>query len=157
MALSIRPFRPDDADRVRELHEVALRDAGTDPHDLPDLSDLERVPEHYRPGGEFLVGDVDGEIVAMGGVVPVDEDTAEIKRMRVDPGHQRRGHGRAILRALEDEARSRGYERIVVTTAVRQDSAPFYRAHGYEETGRDRWEGYELVRLERSLDPRNDR
>jgi GNAT superfamily N-acetyltransferase len=61
----------------------------------------------------------------------------EIRAYRSDDRDRVRDlHERAILDALEDAARDRGFDRLVLDTADRQDSAPFYRSQGYRETGR---------------------
>jgi ribosomal protein S18 acetylase RimI-like enzyme len=69
--LSIRRYRPGDDDRIRELHEEAMRDAGALIEDdpafeaaLPDEveldTDLEAISETYvESGGTFLVGCVE--------------------------------------------------------------------------------------------------
>jgi GNAT superfamily N-acetyltransferase len=161
--IEIRPYREADHEAVIALHERAIREAGTPPEKLPDTSDMADIEGAYvDAGGAFLVGEHAGEIVAMGGLRPAEntingetndesEATAELKRMRVAPEHQRRGFGRGILEALEDAARERGFDRIVLDTADRQDAAPFYRAQGYQERWRHRWREFDLIRLEREL------
>lgn len=162
--VEIRPYREADHEAVVSLHERAIREAGTPPEKLPDTSDMADIEGAYADaGGAFLVGESEGEIVAMGGLLPAertmgggeatdaDETTAELKRMRVAPEHQRQGFGRAILEALENAARDRGFDRLVLDTADRQGSAPFYRAQGYRERWRHRWREFELIRLEKEL------
>jgi ribosomal protein S18 acetylase RimI-like enzyme len=63
-------------------------------------------------------------------------DTAEIKRMYVEPAHRRGGMGRALLDQLIAAARAGGYEH------VRLDSPDFmtaahglYRSSGFLKTG----------------------
>jgi len=160
-ALRIRRVRPVDTDRIVALHRRALREAGTDPDDVPGTADLRWVEAAYLDtGGEFLVAerpadgtDADDEavIVAMGGIV-VDGDVAELSRFAVDPDHHRRGYGSVVLDALETAARDRGAARLELTTASRQAAAvSFYRTRGYAETGRERHGKYELVRFEKPL------
>lgn len=105
-----------------------------------------RYPEpganHFRldadevgPGrGAFLLARLDGEVVGCGAVRIVEPGTAELKRMFALPSARRRGVGRAILRALEDEARRLGVTRLVLETGIRQAEAiALYRAHGFTE------------------------
>lgn len=104
---------------------------------------------------------VDGRLVAMGGFVPTESgraeersvgDAVELHRMRVAPTHQRRGYGRAVLHALEAEARQSGVSRVVATTATRQRAAvAFYPSEGYREVGRSSAGEYELVHFEKEL------
>ena len=156
----IRRYRPGDGTAVRSVHERALREAGTDPEDVPDNDDLRRVERAYLgSGGEFLVVDLgttgEPQVVATGGYKPADEDggteTAELFRMAVLPEFQGQGHGGRVLAGLERRAKDSGFERVVLSTAARQGSGGFYAAHGYRETGRERYGEYELVRFEKQL------
>ena len=57
--LSLREYDRRDADAVWRLHELALRDAGTDPADVPGTDDLRDVETAYLDvGGAFFVGTV---------------------------------------------------------------------------------------------------
>lgn len=64
--LAIRRYEPDDADAVWNLHERALRDAGAYDEEYAhldaDLRDVERA--FLESGGEFVVGERDGEVGA---------------------------------------------------------------------------------------------
>jgi ribosomal protein S18 acetylase RimI-like enzyme len=87
------------------------------------------VEETYiDSGGDFLVGLLDDEIVAMGAFRPptgyltdyfddLPKTTAEVKRMRVDPGQQRRGYGQQIYDELERRAEKRGFTDLVLDTS----------------------------------------
>lgn len=163
--LSLRRYRPDDAERVRELHEEAMREvdalAGPDSaiaEALPDDEDLDAdlhaIEETYlESGGEFLVGEIEGDIVAMGAFQPVGDSTVEITRMRVDPDHQRRGHGQEVLDALESRAVARGYTAFELDTLARQVGAQaLYESNGYRETGRRTIGEYEVRFYRKSVE-----
>jgi GNAT superfamily N-acetyltransferase len=82
--------------------------------------------------GAFLVAYLDDRAVGCGAVRRLDETTAEIKRMYVDPSVRGRGIGRALVEALEREARRLGATRIVLETGARLTSAvQLYAAMGY--------------------------
>jgi len=84
------------------------------------------------PDGVFLVGREDGRPVVCGGVARFDETRGELKRMYVRPDARGRGHGRAILVALEDEARALGYEALVLETSVELlPAVGMYESAGY--------------------------
>jgi len=148
MDLSVRRYRPADADAVWTLHERALRDAGAfDEADTYLDADLHNVAGEYLDGGEFLVGTRDGALVAMGGFQPHD-DAVVLRRMRVDPAHQRRGYGTRILNGLEARARKHGFERAELDTTPVQDAAvAFYERHGYERVGREYHEATDTTTL----------
>ena len=58
-----------------------------------------------------------------GAIRRLDADTAEIKRMYVEPGARGQGVGRAVLAALEAEGRRLGVTRIMLETGERQVEA----------------------------------
>jgi GNAT superfamily N-acetyltransferase len=86
------------------------------------------------PAGAFLVGFDEGEPVCAGGIKRIAPDAAEIKRMYVVPAARRRGVARALLRALEDAARARGYAFVRLDTGpLQQGAMTLYAAEGYTE------------------------
>ncbi len=91
-------------------------------------------PEEVAPGhGAFVVAWVDGKAVGCGAVRVVDIETAELKRMFIDPQYRGQGLARAILRFLEDRARALGATQVVLETVINPPAAvALYRAAGYE-------------------------
>ena len=82
--------------------------------------------------GAFLVAYVDDVAVGCGAVRRLDEATAELKRMYVAPSVRGQGIGRALVEALEREARLLGVTRIVLETGTRLTPAiKLYEALGY--------------------------
>jgi putative acetyltransferase len=82
--------------------------------------------------GAFLVAYLDNVAVGCGAVRQLDEATAELKRMYVDPSVRSQGIGRALVEALEHEARLIGVTRIVLETGTRLAPAmKLYEAMGY--------------------------
>mgnify|MGYP000232196520 CR=1 FL=1 len=175
----LRRYDPRDSDAVWQLHERAMRAAGTDPSDIPGTDDLRTIESSYPDaGGDFVVGicdadstaaalpeTFDGALVTMGGFLPSEAghddertvpDAAELHRMRTAPAHQGQGFGRQLLGALERRATAAGFERALATTARRQQRAvAFYRAAGYREVDRSTFGEYELVHFEKLLDGRD--
>jgi GNAT superfamily N-acetyltransferase len=98
-------------------------------------------------GGAWMVAYEDGEPVACGGLRPLEPDTGEIKRMFVTERARRRGHGRALLDALEQRARQAGMTRLrLITTEVLTEARELYASAGYrvvetvrEGARRDYW------------------
>src|SRR5688572_4420964 len=87
-----------------------------------------------EPGdGAFVVAYLENAAVGCGAVRRLDETTAELKRMYVDPSVRGQGIGRAIVAALEREARLLGVTRIVLETGTRLAPAiRLYEAMGYK-------------------------
>jgi GNAT superfamily N-acetyltransferase len=90
-------------------------------------------PEELRPpGGAYLVGSEGDDALAGGGLRRLSEGVAEIKRMYVRPSARSRGVARALLQALEDEARALGYAAVRLDTGPKQlHGLALYRSAGY--------------------------
>ena len=104
----------------------------------------ERYPEegatHFRldpeevaeERGVFLVAYAGGEPLGCGAIRRIDPETAEIKRMYVEPNARGRGVGRMVLAALETEGRRLGVKRIVLETGERQlEALALYGQSGF--------------------------
>lgn len=114
----------------------------------PDVDDLAAS----YPDGRTIVAVRDGRIVGTGTVFPIGDETAEIKRMSVDPSCRRSGLGRILVADLLATARAWGLERVVLETSAHWDDVvAFYLGCGFELThhhvgdfGRDAWFALEL-------------
>ena len=85
-----------------------------------------------EPSGRFVVALLDGDVVGCGALLWLDQDTAEIKRMWVDPQRRGIGLGRRLLAHLEGEASRAGRSRVVLdTNAALTEAIAMYRAAGY--------------------------
>jgi putative acetyltransferase len=73
--------------------------------------------------GTFLIARLDGKAVGCGAFRVLDDTTAEVKRMYVEPELRGRRVGRAVLDALEQHARDLGVQRLVLETGVHQHAA----------------------------------
>jgi len=75
---------------------------------------------------------LDEVAVGCGAVRRLDESTAELKRMYVDPQVRGKGIGRALVESLEREARALGVTRVVLETGTRLAPAiRLYEGLGY--------------------------
>jgi GNAT superfamily N-acetyltransferase len=131
----IRPFTSADQEAVRALVLAGLQDQwGTlDPTLNPDLHD---IGAWYGPlGGYTIVAEIDCGIVGTGTMHRVDDQTAVLVRMSVSRDHRGLGLGKALVGALADEARARGYARLICeTTDTWQDAINLYLATGFTIT-----------------------
>jgi GNAT superfamily N-acetyltransferase len=98
--------------------------------------DLRSVAKFQRPDGRLLLAIAGDDAVGIACMQRIDPETAEIKRMYVDPLHRRGGLGRTMLAQLITEAQLTGCKR------VRLDSPDFmtaahslYRASGFKDIG----------------------
>jgi GNAT superfamily N-acetyltransferase len=87
------------------------------------------------PAGRFVLGYLDGAIVACGGWRAHGPDQAEIKRMFVAEGARRRGLAARILAELERTATDAGMTTMVLETGDAQPEAiALYLAASYRPT-----------------------
>lgn len=96
--------------------------------------EMQRYPaaEFTAPIGSLLLLQENGHTVAGGAFRRYKAGVAEFKRIWTHEEHRRRGLARAVLHALEDEARSYGYQSVYLTTGPRQPEAVrLYVGAGY--------------------------
>ncbi|TDC66294.1 GNAT family N-acetyltransferase [Actinomadura sp. GC306] len=171
--LRLRRYRTADHGIVLALHRAGLAQVGLRPgdgvyydHDFFRMEDI-----YLRNDGEFLVGELDGRIVAMGGLRRADLvpggrarafggyapgnptlDAVEMVRLRVLPAVQRRGYGAAVVRALEERAKELGYRILRAdTTELQAPALALYRTFNWTETRREKIGGITNIYLEKPL------
>ena len=80
----------------------------------------------------LVARDDDGTAVGCGALRALGDGAAEVKRMFVAPAARGRGVARAVLAALEDAARDRGWTTLRLETGPRQPEAlGLYLSAGY--------------------------
>lgn len=172
--LLIRRYTPRDHAVVLDLHRQGLAQVGLRPGDgVYYEHDLFRIEDIYlRRTGEFVVGELDGRIVAMGGLrradiiatgltrahgghavgLPPRTEVAEMVRLRVDARVRRRGYGSAIVAALEERAVELGYRVLHCdTTHLQRPAMRLYLRAGWRETRRELIGGITNVYFEKRL------
>jgi putative acetyltransferase len=83
---------------------------------------------------DFLVGLLDGVVVACGALQQLGDGIGEVKRMYVLPGYRGRGLSREILAAVEDLARRQGLHTLRLETGAFLTAAvSLYTSSGYRE------------------------
>ena len=135
MPLLLRDVQMGDEEAVRKLvaqvlHEFRL---SADPADTDaDLRDIE--VNYVQRGGVFRVlTDENGTIVGCGGLYPLENGEAEIRKMYFLPSARGKGYGRRLLGELLREAKVRGYRRVVLETASQlKEAIALYRSAGFQ-------------------------
>ena len=101
---------------------------------------MERVTA--LPGYAAWVAESDGEVIGMVGAMigwPFVYDTpyARILALVVDPGHRGRGAGAAMVRTVEEWARTHGASSLHLTAGnQRTDAHLFYSRVGFDDNGK---------------------
>jgi GNAT superfamily N-acetyltransferase len=114
--------------------EVGLASVAEDPpHELSAL-------ERWRSAGRaWVTTDRDGHPVGFA-VVDLVDGTAHLEEISVLPAENGRGHGSALLRAVEAWARGRGYPAVTLTTFRDVPfNRPYYERRGYRVLAEEEW------------------
>lgn len=151
--LNIRRYQSTDSDTVWELHNAAMIPTGAHLGNGPWDDDVRNIEQVYlQNGGEFLVGEFAGQVVAMGALKKTSAERAEVKRMRVAPAYQGHGFGQAMLAALEQRAKELGYTTLHLDTGVKMVAAQnLYRKNGYQEVSRGMIAHVEVIFFEKNI------
>lgn len=100
----------------------------------PGLIPSAHPVEVSAPHGAWRVAYLGGDAIGCGGVKRFDELAAEVKRVYVRPVARGRGVARALMSALEADARELGYRRLRLDTGMQQpDALRLYLGLGYVE------------------------
>jgi ribosomal protein S18 acetylase RimI-like enzyme len=152
-SMLIRRFIESDHDEVWQLHNDGLNQMGVNLGNGKWDEDLHNIESVYiNNRGDFLVGELDGQIIAMGALRKISDTAAEIKRMRVHPDFQGKGYGQKIYDSLEAKAIQLGYTKLSLDTTVKQFPAQkLYDKNGFVEVGRRNIKGLELIFYEKTL------
>jgi GNAT superfamily N-acetyltransferase len=132
---TIRDARAADAAQIAEL----LAQLGY-PVELGSVATrLERLA---IVGDRVVVAELDGDVVGLAHLhvspaIEYEQPAAKIGALVVDDAHRGQGIGRALVDAMEDEARRRRCVMLFLTSsATRDDAHDFYRRVGLEEAGK---------------------
>jgi N-acetylglutamate synthase-like GNAT family acetyltransferase len=135
-SVELRPARPEDAARIAELlgqlGYPASREAAARRLQALTGSDSDDVWVAERQG--TVVGLV---AIHVSGALEYDGAVAKVSALVVDEAVRRQGVGEHLMTLAERGARERGCVLLILTTAERRVEAHrFYRALGFDETGR---------------------
>lgn len=103
--------------------------------------------------GVALVAKADGEpigtcLLAESEIEPNHDVSPWLAGLFVVPEHRRKGAGAVLVRAIEDQARQRGFSRLHLYT---RDAVGFYARLGWVVLDRTDWKGLETALMARDL------
>lgn len=145
-AMTLHEVRPDSTDAMTAMRAYV---AELDQHfperfDIGNGFDDDELAQMSAPNGIFIVvadggdaGGGGGAVLGCGGLRPLDEATAEIKRMWLHPSIRGFGLGRRLLGRLEAAAADLEYRAIALDTHANLESAiALYESVGYRRIDR---------------------
>jgi GNAT superfamily N-acetyltransferase len=132
--IQIRRFEPSDAKAVSNVIRTTMRISNAADYPMERLQPLidyfsPAKVEQFSHERDCLVAEEEGAII---GTAALEGD--ELVTFFVDPQHQGRGIGSALLKAIETIARHHGRRELKVDASL--TGTAFYERHGYERTGR---------------------
>ncbi len=128
----IRRYKSSDNEKVKELYKLGSIHSEIGYRSGPWEADFDDIEGHFFNGGEFLVGLIDDEIVAIGGYRKMPNNIGQIRRMRVHPDHRRKGFAQQIIQGLEEVAKQNKMSELQLKTSTQQKMArSFYEKNGY--------------------------
>lgn len=117
--LLIRSAQTLDVPRIQQIAEPLVADRVLLGKEMVEL---------YESIQEFVVAELDGEVVGFGALHVMWQDLAEVRTLAVDINHKRRGLGAAMLTELLARAKSLGIQRVFCLTF----EVDFFKSHGFE-------------------------
>jgi GNAT superfamily N-acetyltransferase len=132
---TIRDARPEDSAAIADLLGQLGYPATVEAVEVR----LERLG---AAGDRVVVAEVGGRVVGLASLrvspsIEYDTPAGQLASLVVDEAHRGAGIGRALVEAMENEARARGCGALFLTTAERRgDAHAFYERLGLECTGR---------------------
>src|SRR5215831_17184318 len=103
--------------------------------------------------GVALIAKADGEpigtcLLAESEIEPNHDVSPWLAGLFVVPEHRRKGAGAVLVRAVEDQARQRGFPRLYLYTT---DAVGFYARLGWSILDHTRWKGFDTALMVRDL------
>ena len=108
---------PEDLAQVRRLFRAYADWLGVDLCFQGFERELAELPgASAPPAGRLLIARIGGEVVGCVGLLPLEPEVCEMKRLWVAPGFGGRGFGRALAERIVAAAREIGYQRMRLDT-----------------------------------------
>ncbi len=145
--LNIRSARQKDCDAIASVHAAAISGIRTTLYTAEEIQawavpkKVESYEESVR-SKEFLVAEEDGNIIAFG---VLDQVSAVVEALYVNPKATGRGIGLELLRRLEERACSLGLQVLRLDASL--NAVPFYKRAGYVAEEKSKYRLYTGVEI----------
>jgi putative acetyltransferase len=134
----VRPATPSDADAICAVHVASIRGLCAAHYTAKQIAGWAgaKHPDRYcramAEGERMFVAELEsGAGRAVIGLAGIHGN--EVRAVYVHPDHVGRGVGGVLLAALEQQARSNGFESLVLHSTL--NARMFYLRHGYRDEG----------------------
>ena len=123
----LRKFTWDD---IQAIVDLEARSFAVGAYDREDLEAVFSNPDSFN-----YVAETDGKVVGYVVAIPLDNSSADIESIAVDPGLQRSGLGSSLMSYIEEEMVARGFSISVLEVREKNlEAIAFYQRQGYETT-----------------------
>jgi ribosomal protein S18 acetylase RimI-like enzyme len=137
----LRPIGPDDADQLRALYALSLKNNRDGFVQCPDFhGDIFTRAQKYQNENGAMLGlfDANGRLLGFGGLKQKAPERTELCNLHLHPDYHGQGLGKRLSLALIDEARELGYEIVELhVTATQKSAVGLYGRLGFKETRRE--------------------
>ena len=93
---------------------------------------MAKVTPEFIPRAHYVVWEAEGKIVGGAGWSEIDAG-ADVRKVAVHPDYLRQGIGRALMAAIEAEARGQGHRVMHCSSSL--SAVKFYESCGFEPVG----------------------
>lgn len=135
MDIDIRPVSENLLDEVRNIFREYQSNIDTDLCFQDFESELKNLPGKYsEPDGRLYLAFSDDKIVGCIALRPINNDKCEMKRLYVRPQFRKMGIGKILVEKIIAEAKKVGYQKMVLDTLEKMNSAiNLYKTFGFED------------------------
>lgn len=129
-----------------ELDKEAVEDFYDLIKDVYNRDDFYDIDKYYADGEFYLLLDDDDKVIGTCAYHIRDNNTVELKRLRIKKDLRGKGLGKGFIKFMEDRIKSKGFNIIVLNTSiVRENTLKFYEKVGFIRTGREPFGKIEIV------------
>jgi putative acetyltransferase len=132
--MTLREATNADTPAIRDLVFGVLESCGLKADPATTDNDLENIEQNYlQSGGAFTVLEEAGRIVGSYGLLRIDDDECELRKMYLHAEYRGRGLGKQLLEHALERAKQLEFRAIRLETAsVLKEAIALYRAYGFE-------------------------
>ncbi len=144
--LIVRTFEDRDHQAVFHLYDHGRLAGQVAPNDSG--ADIDNLREAYFDSDRhhFWIAEVDGKVLGMIGVASDEAHTAEVRRLRVEPGHHDSPIAARLLEVALAHCKHHGYLKIRLDTRFEKDAAVGLFDHvGFQHTRTKSMHGKDLL------------